>query len=126
MTQKTPLGQVLGLGSAHSGTEHFFLQRMTAVANVPLILFLIWFVLAHLGSTRADLVTSLHNPFVAILLSLALCNMLWHMRLGMQVVIEDYVHSPVYKLAAVLLNIFYTSTLGVAGVYAILKMSFGS
>ena len=125
MMQKTPLGRVLGLGSAKSGTEHWWIQRVTAIAGIPLAIFLIGFILVHVGASRAEMLASLANPLVAILLALTMINMLWHMKLGLQVVIEDYVHAPARKLAALLLNSFFTAVMGVAALYAILKMSFG-
>ena len=125
MMGKTPLGRVLGLGSAKAGTEHWWLQRVTAIAGIPLMIFLIGFIMAHIGATRAEMVASLANPLVAILLALTVITLLWHMRLGLQVIIEDYVHAPATKLAALLLNTFFTAAMGVAALYAILKMSFG-
>ena len=125
MMQKTPLGRVIGLGSAKSGTEHFWHQRVTAIAGIPLVIFLIGFVLAHIGASRVEIIASLSNPLVAILLALTVVNLLWHMRLGLQVVIEDYVHTPARKFAALLLNTFFTMAMGAAALYAILKMSFG-
>jgi len=125
MLRKTPLGQVLGLGSAKSGTEHWWHQRVTAIAGIPLVVFLIGFIMVHRGSTRAELVASVQNPFVAILLGLTVLNLIWHMRLGLQVVIEDYVHVDHSKYLALLLNTFFSFAMGVAAIYAILKMSFG-
>ncbi len=125
MSMRTPLGRVRGLGSAKSGTEHWWLQRVTAIANIPLVIFLVIFVIRHLGASRAEIVASIANPFVAILLALTFVSVLWHMRLGLQVVIEDYVHGHVAKFAALLANSFVTVLLGVAALYAILKMSFG-
>lgn len=125
MSMRTPLGKVRGLGSARDGTHHWWMQRVTAIANLPLIVFLVIFVLSHLGARRADVLTSLANPFVAILLALTMISVLWHMRLGLQVVIEDYVHGHATKLGALLANTFFTAALGVAALYAILKMSFG-
>ena len=126
MMRKTPLGRVLGLGSAKAGTEHWWMQRVTAVAGIPLTVFLIGFILTHIGASRAEVAASLQNPLVAILLALTLINMLWHMRLGMQVIVEDYVHTPFIKIPVLLLNTFFTAAMGVAALYAILKMSFGS
>ena len=126
MSMRTPFKDVEGLGSAKSGTEHFWQQRVTAIANLPLIIFLVWFVISHLGASRSDVVASVHNPFMGILLALSFVSILWHMRLGMQVVIEDYVHGHGAKLALVLLNSFFTAALGVAALSAILKMSFGA
>jgi succinate dehydrogenase / fumarate reductase membrane anchor subunit len=126
MSLRTPLSEAQGLGSAKSGTEHFWQQRMTAIANVPLVIFLLWFIVSHLGAARGDVVASLQNPFNTILLVLSFVSILWHMRLGMQAVIEDYVHGHAAKLASLVLNNFYVVALGVAAFYAILKMSFGS
>ena len=109
-----------------TGTEHWWLQRVTAIANIPLVLFMIGFVIAHLGKSRAELVASVHHPIVAILLALAFLSVLWHMRLGMQVIIEDYVHTPALKLTLVLFNTFFTLMLGVAALYAIVTMALGS
>lgn len=125
MMQKTPLGRVLGLGSAKAGTEHWWVQRVTAVAGIPLTIFLIGFILTHIGASRAEMLASLQNPLVAILMALTMVNLIWHMKLGMQVVIEDYVHAPRNKFAALLLNSFFTAAIGVAALYSILKMSFG-
>jgi succinate dehydrogenase / fumarate reductase, membrane anchor subunit len=121
---KTPLKKVRGLGSAKAGTEHFWQQRVTAAANVPLLIALIWFVIAHLGATRADVVASLQNPFVALVLILALASIFWHMRLGLQVVIEDYVHAPVPKFAALAFNLAFPAVMFGLSVYSILKLSF--
>jgi succinate dehydrogenase / fumarate reductase membrane anchor subunit len=126
MNLRTPLANVRGLGSAKAGTSHFWMQRLTAVANVPLTIFLIVFIISHLGSDRAAMVSSLHNPFIAIGLALVLLSVLWHMRLGMQVIIEDYVHGHGTKLVLLLLNAFFPVLMAVAGLYAILKMSFGT
>ena len=125
MNMRTPLGKVRGLGSARDGTHHWWMQRVTAIANLPLMIFFIIFIIAHLGASRAELVAAIANPMIAILLSLTMISVLWHMRLGLQVVIEDYVHGAATKLAAILANTFFTAALGVAALYAILKMSFG-
>ncbi len=125
MSMRTPLGMVRGLGSARDGTHHWWMQRVTAISNIPLIIFLIVFVISHLGASRAEMVASVANPLVAILLAFTMISVLWHMRLGLQVVIEDYVHGHGTKLAALLANSFFTAALGIAALYAILKMSFG-
>ena len=125
MLKKTPLGQVLGLGSAKAGTEHWWHQRLTAIAGIPLVVFLIAYLLMHRGASRADIVASMHNPFVAILMALTIANLVWHMRLGLQVVIEDYVHTDHTKYAVLLLNTFFAVVMAAAGLYAILKMSIG-
>jgi succinate dehydrogenase / fumarate reductase, membrane anchor subunit len=122
---KTPLKKARGLGSAKSGTEHFWQQRLTAIANVPLVMFLIWFIISHLSATRPEIVAALKNPFVSMGILLALISITWHMRLGLQVVIEDYVHSEGRKLLALTLNTFFVLALTAIGAFSILKMGFG-
>ncbi|HUR42933.1 MAG TPA: succinate dehydrogenase, hydrophobic membrane anchor protein [Aestuariivirga sp.] len=126
MTMRTPLGKVRGLGSAKSGAEHWLHERVIALANLPLNLFLVIFVIAHLGGDRAVIVASVHNPVIAILLAVSLVAILWHMKLGMRSIIEDYVHGEAAKFTLLMLNSAYTVILGVAALFAILKMSFAS
>jgi succinate dehydrogenase / fumarate reductase membrane anchor subunit len=126
MSMKTPLKQVRGLGAAKDGTSHFWQQRMTGLANLLLVLFLIGFVLLHLGASRADVVSSFRNPLIAILFLLSFASILWHMKLGLQVVIEDYIHRRAALILALVANTFYVALLGAAALYAILKMSFGA
>ena len=109
-----------------SGTRHFRQQRATAIANVPLVLFLLWFIVSHLGSARADVVASVQNPFTAILIALSFASILWHMRLGMEMVLEDYVQDERTLRTSLLLNTLFTGAIGVAVLYAILKMIFGA
>ncbi len=121
---RSELGKVRGLGSAKSGTEHFWMQRVTAIANIPLVIFLVWFIVSHMGSNRAEFIASIKHPLITIGLLLAFASFLYHMRIGLQVVIEDYVHgSP--KVAALLANTFFAVILFTTAAYAILKMSFG-
>ena len=109
-----------------SGTRHFWQQRATAVANVPLVLFLLWFIVSHLGAARAEVVASVQNPFNAVLLVLSFASILWHMRLGMEMVLEDYVQDE--RMLRTSLSAQYTvyGGCGVAALYAIFRMSFGS
>jgi succinate dehydrogenase / fumarate reductase, membrane anchor subunit len=125
MTMRTDLGKVRGLGAAHDGTSHFWMQRVTAVANLPLVIYLVYFIVAHVGHTRMDVVASVKNPFCAIALSLGVISIFWHMKLGLQMVIEDYVHQPVVKILALLANTFYAFGLAGLALYAILKMNLG-
>ena len=122
---RTPLGMVRGLGSAKTGTEHWWLQRVTAIANIPLVIFLIVFILWHLGANRAALMASVKHPLIAIALAMSFLSILWHMRLGMQVIIEDYVHGR-WRIVCLLGNVFFTIALGIAALYAILSLSFGA
>ena len=120
---RAPLAKARGLGWAKSGTGHFLMQWVLALVNLPLIAFFVWFIVAHLGTSRDALVASLQNPVIAILLTLSFLSILWHMRLGMQVIVEDYVQGRAAKLVCLILNSFFTAALGVAALYAILKMS---
>ena len=120
---KTPLKKVKGFGSAKSGTDHFWQQRATAVANVPLMVFMVGFVVCHLGASRAEVIASLHHPVIALLLIMGLASAFWHMRLGLQVVIEDYLHSHLTKFSALALNIAVVTPLFDVSAYPILKKS---
>ena len=122
---RTPLGKVRGLGSAREGTGHFWRQRLTAIANVPLILFFVGFLISQNGAGYAQTREALANPFVALVLILFLVSGLVHMRLGMQVIIEDYFHGEGGKLALLALNTFFTIAVGVACGFALLKIAFG-
>lgn len=125
MSMRTPLGRVRGHGSAKSGTQHFWQQRLTAVANVPLTLAFVFILISLLGRNHAAVVQILGSPLVAIVVLLFIGSATWHMKLGMQVIIEDYVHGEGAKLALLILNIFFSIAVGLASAYAILKLSFG-
>ena len=122
---RTPLGKVRGLGSAKEGTDHFWKQRLTAVANVPLIVFLIWMVISLVGKEHADVVATLSNPIVSVLLMGVILSVCWHMKLGMQVVIEDYIHGEGMKIALIILNSFFCVSIGLVSAFAVLKLGFG-
>jgi succinate dehydrogenase / fumarate reductase membrane anchor subunit len=125
MNMRTPLGRVRGYGSAKSGTEHFWRQRLTAVANIPLTIGGIIIVISLLGRNHAAVAQILGSPLIAITLLLFIFSVTYHMRIGMQVVIEDYVHGERAKLTLVMLNTFFTVAVGLSAAYAILKLSFG-
>jgi succinate dehydrogenase / fumarate reductase membrane anchor subunit len=126
MAYRTPLARVRGLGSAKEGAEHFWRQRLTAVANIFLISFLIWLLLTLAGADYATVRRMLAKPQVAIPLLLLVLSGLVHMRLGMQTIIEDYVHSEGRKVAALMLNSFFAFAVGLICVFAVLKLSFGA
>jgi succinate dehydrogenase / fumarate reductase membrane anchor subunit len=120
----TPLARVRGLGSARSGTEHFWLQRLTAVANIPLSIAFVVVVVALLGRNHAAVVQILGSPLVAVIMLLFIVSITTHMRIGMQVIIEDYVQDEGAKLALLLANTFFAFAVALASAFAILMLSF--
>jgi succinate dehydrogenase / fumarate reductase membrane anchor subunit len=122
---RTPLARVLGRGAAKSGTEHFWHQRLTAVANIPLTIAAIVILLMLLGRNQAAAAQILGSPAVAIIMLLFILSTTVHMRLGMGVIIEDYVHDESAKLTLLMANTFFTIAVGLACVYGVLKLSFG-
>ena len=122
---RPPLINFRGLGSAKEGTDHFWRQRLTAVANIPLTLFLIWLMVSLFGKSHQTVIDTLSSPFIAICLLLTMASMLYHMRLGMQTVIEDYIHGEGLKILLLMGNTFFTIAIGVSAGFAILKLGFG-
>ncbi len=125
MDMRTPLSKVRGLGSAKEGTDHFWRQRLTAIANVPLILFFVILVISLQGADFEAARATLASPFVAILMLLVILSGVYHMKLGMQVIIEDYIHGEFVKVAALIGNTFFCAFIGLASIFAVLKISFG-
>jgi succinate dehydrogenase membrane anchor subunit len=122
---RTPLGRVRGFGSAKSGTEHFWRQRLTSVANIPLTIAVVIILITLLGRNQAATAQILGSPAIAIVLLLFIISTVVHMRIGMQVIIEDYVHDESSKLTLLMANTFYCFAVGAVAIYALLKTSFG-
>jgi succinate dehydrogenase membrane anchor subunit len=122
---RTPLRRVRGLGAAHSGTGHFWHQRVTSVAGIFLTIALITIVTALLGRSHATVVQILGSPFVAIIIMLFIINTAYHMWIGMQEIILDYVHGDLPKFVSLMANTFFVFAVGLASIYAILKLSIG-
>ena len=121
----TPLKRVRGLGAAHGGTETFWRQRVTAIANIPLVLFLILSIVTHVGAGYDEVRGYLAQPVVALLLLALVISAAIHMRIGLKEIIEDYVHGGA-KMVAILLTTFFAAGVGLASVVAILKIGLGS
>jgi succinate dehydrogenase / fumarate reductase membrane anchor subunit len=123
---RSPLGRAIGLGSAKEGVEHWWLQRMTAVALVPLSLWFVGALIAHLGADYAAMVAWLRSPLTAVAMILLVIASFVHMALGLQVVIEDYVHHEATKVASLVLVKLACWALGAAALFAVLRVAFGS
>ena len=123
MKQETPLHRVQGLGAAHSGTGHFWHQRMTAVALVPLSLWFAFVVLGLVGASEASVLAFLAAPWNAILMAALVIVMLYHMMLGLQVVIDDYVHAPGMKIFLMLLMRAFAIAVGAAALFALIHIA---
>ncbi len=123
---RTPLARARGLGSAKAGTEHFWHIRVSAIAALLLTPLVLALILSLVGAEYADVRRTLAHPLVSGLVLLMLLAGLYHMRLGMQVIVEDYVHSGGRKLTLLILNTFFTIVVGAACAFAVLKLSFGA
>jgi succinate dehydrogenase / fumarate reductase membrane anchor subunit len=123
MSLRTPLGKVLGRGSAGDGTSHWWVQRVTAIALIPLTL---WFVISILGKPLQDypaMLAWLAQPWVAVFTMLLSITLAWHSWLGVQVVIEDYVHGKGAKTLLLLLSTFLHFAAAVAAVFAVMILA---
>jgi succinate dehydrogenase / fumarate reductase membrane anchor subunit len=122
---RTPLARAIGLGSAHSGVQHWWTQRLSAIALVPLTLWFVAAIIAHTGADYQTFIAWMRNPVTTILMALLLIGLFYHAALGLQVIIEDYVHSSA-KFAAVIVMRLGCFALGVAGILATLRIATGS
>ncbi len=123
---QTPLSRARGLGSANEGTDHFWWQRVTAVANIVLVTYLTWQIATLAGAPHGVVKAALKSPLLAIPLLLLILSGVYHMRLGMQTIIEDYVAGDGRRIALLMLNTFFAILVGLTCVFAILKLSFGA
>jgi len=123
---RTPLSRVRGLGSAQSGTEHFWAQRVTGAANLILLLFVLYSAAYLAGEPRYVVRDYFASPIVTALAVLFALSAAYHMRIGMQVVIEDYIHNTASKLTLLLLNTFFAAVVALTSTVAIIKLSLGA
>ncbi len=123
---RTSLSRVKGLGSAHEGTDHFWTQRLTGVANLILLVFVIYSVIHLAGEPYGIVRGYFGSPVVAALAALFALSAAYHMRIGMQVIVEDYIHSKASKLTLLLLNTFFAAAVALTSIFAIVKLSLGA
>lgn len=126
MAMTTPLKRARGLGSAKEGPGHFLGQRITAAANLLLAPFVVGLIAALSGSDLATVKSTFAHPAVAIALVAFILSAAVHMRIGMQIIIEDYVHAEGSKLLLLLANTFFSAGIAAIAVFAVLNLSFGS
>ncbi|WP_169566205.1 succinate dehydrogenase, hydrophobic membrane anchor protein [Sneathiella limimaris] len=125
MSMKTPLKNVRGLGSAKDGTTHWWHQKVTAVALIPLFVIALAYAICLTGADYMQVRETLSSPFATIVMLLLIGTTFYHLKLGLQVVIEDYIHTESTKIVCLLLNTFICSIVGLAAALAVLKLAFG-
>lgn len=123
MSAETPLARVEGLGAAHSGTGHFWRQRISALALIPLAVWFVCDALSLIGADRSETVAFLARPPNAVALALFIIAALYHMALGVRVVVEDYVHSDGPKIALLLLNQAFAWVVGAVCLFSLAKIA---
>ncbi|MCF8468972.1 MAG: succinate dehydrogenase, hydrophobic membrane anchor protein [Sneathiella sp.] len=126
MGMKTPLKKVRGLGSAKDGTTHWWHQKVTAIAMIPLFIITLAYIINLVGADYSHIRYVLGTPFAALVMLLLIVAMFYHLKLGLQVVIEDYIHTESTKVALLLLNSFSCAVIGLAAALAVLKLALGS
>jgi len=124
-TMRTPLARAKGLGPAGHGAGHWWIHRMTAVSNIPLVIAFVIIVASLAGRTYEEAILIVSHPLISILLILAVISVTNHMRLGMQIIIEDYVHDRGWKIATLIANNFYAAIVAVACLYGLIKVGLG-
>jgi succinate dehydrogenase membrane anchor subunit len=123
---RSPLGRAIGLGSARQGVDHWWRQRTTALALVPLVLWFVISVISLVGAEHSVFVAWVKSPLPAVFLILLLVTMFYHAALGLQVVIEDYIHGEAMKLATLLAMRVLCIVFAARGVFAVLKIALGT
>ncbi len=123
--RRSPLAQAIGLGSAKSGVKHWWAERASAVALIPLTLWFVSSLIAHSASDHAAFTAWVRQPYVTIVLIGLLITLFYHMALGLRVIVEDYVHSSL-KYVVVLLFYLGCAALAIAGIVAAMRIAFGS
>ena len=123
---RTPLAEVRGLGSARKGTGEFIVQRLTSIALVPLVIAFIVIVVSLNGEPYETVVATLSSPLVAIILIAGILATIVHMRIGMQVIIEDYIYGEFAKATLLTLNWLFSWGVGLVALFAVLKLAFGA
>lgn len=121
---ESPLAKARGTGAAHNGVDHWIAQRITAVANIPLMLWLVWSVVNMQGWSHEVFTAWLAAPLNTVLMILAVISVFYHAALGLQVIIEDYVHQEACKITKLLLMRFFFFAAGVGCIFSILKVAF--
>jgi succinate dehydrogenase / fumarate reductase membrane anchor subunit len=122
---RTPLARVRHLGSAYGGTEHFWRQRLTGAANVPLVIAAVVIIVAAAARPYADVVAILHSPFVAAVFILLFVSASIHMRIGMQVIVEDYVSGEGLKVLLLGASTLFSITVAAVAILAVVKLAVG-
>jgi len=123
---RTELSKARGLGASRTGARHFWLQRVTAFANVPLFIVFIGLIISLGGKDYQQIHAIFANPVIVLITALILIGGIYHMKLGMQVIIEDYIHRPGLRVFVLSLNIFCSVVLGAGAMLALLKIMLGA
>jgi len=126
MSLRTPLARARGLGSAHDGTGHFWWQRLTGAANLIALVFFVYTIFALAGASHAEVLRYFASPLTGALMLLLIASVAYHMNLGMQNIIEDYVHSAGWRVASLALNALFSVFIALASALAVLKLSLGA
>lgn len=122
---KTPMKRVRGLGAARGGTEHFWVHRLTAVSNIPSVIFFVFTIAALQGAEWVEVVAYFSSPITVILMLLAVTSITIHMRHGMQIIIEDYIHHEGLRVGLMMLNTYFAAFVALACAFSLIKLGFG-